>query len=230
MKTSAIRRRFLKGAAATLAAAPLAGVGRGESARAQTGGRISHGIAMHGEPALPPDFRHLPYANPDAPRGGRVSIGYQGTFDSLNPYNLKAGSTSQGLTGNIFQTLMTRSTDEPFTLYCLVAESVETDAARSYVQFRLRPEARFSDGAPVTSADIRFTFDQLKTKGRPQQRAAFSLVKAIDTTQHTATLVFADGSSKVVKVRPDVVLKTEYLNRQLVIRLTSAFAVGVETE
>lgn len=181
MKTSAIRRRLLKGAAATLAAAPLARLGRGESARAQTGRRISHGIAMHGEPALPPDFRHLPYANPDAPRGGRVSIGYQGTFDSLNPYNLKASSTSQGLTGNIFQTLMTRSTDEPFTLYGLVAESVETDAARSYVQFRLRPEARFSDGAPVTSADIRFTFDLLKTKGRPQQRAAFSLVKAIDT-------------------------------------------------
>ena len=142
---------------------------------------VRHGIAMHGEPALPADFAHLPHVNPDAPKGGRVSIGFQGTFDSLNPYNLKAGSAAQGLTGNIYQTLMARSADEPFTLYGLIAQTIETDAARSYVTFRLNPAARFSDGKPVTTEDIRFTFELLRQRGRPQQRVAFSMVKSVET-------------------------------------------------
>ncbi len=139
-----------------------------------------HGIAMHGEPALPPDFTHLPYADPDAPKGGRLSIGFQGTFDSLNPFNLKAGSTAQGLNTNVFQTLMMRSLDEPFTLYGLIAQSIETDEAREHVTFRLDPRARFSEGTPITAADVLFTFELLKTKGRPQQRAAYSQVKKIE--------------------------------------------------
>ena len=142
---------------------------------------LSHAIAMHGEPALPADFDHLPYADPQAPKGGRLTLGFEGTFDSLNPFNLKAGSTSQGLIGNVFQSLMARSGDEPFTLYGLIAQSIETDAARSHVIFHLDPRARFSDGEPITSQDVRFTFDLLKSKGRPQQRAAFSLVRSIDT-------------------------------------------------
>ena len=142
---------------------------------------ISHAIAMHGEPALPADFDHLPYADPQAPKGGRLTLGFEGTFDSLNPFNLKAGSTSQGLIGNVFQSLMARSGDEPFTLYGLIAQSIETDAARSHVIFHLDPRARFSDGEPITSQDVRFTFELLKSKGRPQQRAAFSLVRSIDT-------------------------------------------------
>jgi len=141
---------------------------------------------MHGEPALPPDFQNLPYANPAAPKGGRLAMGFQGTFDSLNPFNLKAGSTAQGLNTNIFQTLMTRSTDEAFTLYGLVAQSIETDEARSFVVLRLNPLARFSDGTPITSADVRFSFELLKRKGRPQHRAAYSLVKGIETPdEHT---------------------------------------------
>ncbi|WOJ90773.1 extracellular solute-binding protein [Methylocapsa polymorpha] len=137
-------------------------------------------IAMHGEPDLPAGFDHLPYVEPNAPKGGRLTIGFQGTFDSLNPFNLKAGSTAQGLNGNVFETLMTRSLDEPFTLYGLIAQTIETDADRSFVTFRLDPRAHFSDGVPITSADVLFTFNLLKTKGRPQQRAAYSLVKAID--------------------------------------------------
>ncbi|MBL8588733.1 MAG: ABC transporter substrate-binding protein, partial [Methylobacteriaceae bacterium] len=143
-------------------------------------GRRAHAIAMHGEPALPADFHHLPYANPDAPKGGRLIWGLQGAFDSLNPFNVKAGSTAQGLNGNVFQTLMARSLDEPFTLYGLIAESIETDAARSYAIFHLNPAARFSDGAPITADDVLFTFELLKTKGRPQQRAAYSQVKAAE--------------------------------------------------
>jgi len=139
-----------------------------------------HGIAMHGAPALPPDFDHFPYAEPSASRGGRLRVGLAGTFDSLNPFNLKSGSAAQGLVGNIFQTLMARSQDEPFTLYGLIALSIETNADRSLVTFRLDPRARFSDGKPLTAADVLFTFDLLKAKGRPQQRIAYNLVKSIE--------------------------------------------------
>jgi peptide/nickel transport system substrate-binding protein len=138
-------------------------------------------IAMHGAPALNATFDHLPYADPAAVKGGRLAVGFFGTFDSLNPFNLKAGSTSQGLNTNVFETLMARSLDEPFTLYGLIARTIETDAGRTSVTFRLDPRAHFSDGVPITSADVRFTFELLKTKGRPQQRAAYSLVKSIQT-------------------------------------------------
>ena len=109
-------------------------------------GLTTYAIAMHGQPALPADFSRLPYVDPQASRGGHLALAYQGTFDSLNPYNLSAGSTAQGLIGNVFQSLMLRSLDEPFTLYGLIAQSIETDDARSYVISRLDPRARFSDG------------------------------------------------------------------------------------
>lgn len=166
-------------AAAALLVAPLISACGYALASESTGPK--HGIAMHGEPALPPNFTHLPYARPDAPKGGRLVIGFQGAFDSLNPFNLKAGSAAQGINTNIYQTLMVRSTDEPFTLYGLLAETIETDAARTWVIFRLNPKARFSDGRPVTSADVRFTWDLLRKRGRPQHRAAYNLVRAIET-------------------------------------------------
>ncbi len=140
-----------------------------------------YAIAMHGAPALQPDLTHFSYANPAAPKGGRLVIGFQGTFDSLNPFNIKSGSTAQGLNTNIFQTLMARSADEPFAMYGLIAKSIETDADRTYAIFRLDPRARFSDGTPITSADVLFTFELLKEKGRPQQRAAYTLVKHVET-------------------------------------------------
>ena len=152
----------------------------GPPAIADSVGPAAGAIAMHGEPALPPDFDHLPYVNPTAPKGGALNLAYLGAFDSLNPYNVKALSTAQGLIGNVYQSLMTRSADEPFTLYGLIAKSIETNPARDKVVFHLDPAAKFSDGTPITSADVVFTFNLLKAKGRPQQRAAFSLVKSID--------------------------------------------------
>ena len=137
-------------------------------------------IAMHGEPALGRGFDHLPYANPDAPQGGRLALAYLGAFDSLNPYNVKALSTAQGLIGNVYQSLMTRSADEPFTLYGLIAKSIETDDARDRIIFHLDPEARFSDGSKIAAADVLFTFNLLKTKGLPSQRAAYALVRSVD--------------------------------------------------
>jgi peptide/nickel transport system substrate-binding protein len=151
----------------------------GPSAIAGGVGPPADAIAMHGEPALPADFDHLPYVNPQAPKGGTLNLAYLGAFDSLNPYNVKALSTAQGLIGNVYQSLMTRSADEPFTLYGLIAKSIETNPARDHVVFHLDPAAKFSDGTPITSADVVFTFNLLKAKGRPQQRAAFSLVKSI---------------------------------------------------
>ena len=148
------------------------------SARADTA-PPTYAIAMHGAPALPADFPHLPYANPDAPKGGRLSLAYLGAFDSLNPYNVKALSTAQGLVGNVYQSLMTRSADEPFTLYGLIARSIETDEARDFIVFHLNPAAHFSDGGAITAADVVFTFNLLKAKGLPSQRAAYSLVKSV---------------------------------------------------
>src|SRR5208282_2781841 len=120
--------------------------------RAEIGEPIG-AIAMHGAPALPPNFAHFPYVNPDAPKGGRLDLAYLGAFDSLNPYNVKALSTAQGLVGNVYQSLMARSADEPFTLYGLIAKSLETDDARDRLVFHLDRTAHFSDGSPITAAD-----------------------------------------------------------------------------
>ncbi len=130
---------------------------------------------------MPPDFAALPYVDRNAPKGGRLRLAYLGTYDSLNPFNVKALSTAEGLDDHVFQTLMARSRDEPFTLYGLIAQSIETDASRDYATFRLDPRAHFSDGSPITAEDIRFSFELLRSKGRPQQRAAFGLVKSVET-------------------------------------------------
>jgi peptide/nickel transport system substrate-binding protein len=141
----------------------------------------TYAIAMHGAPALGPDFAHLSYVNPDAPKGGRLALAYLGAFDSLNPYNVKALSTAQGLVGNVYQSLMMRSADEPFTLYGLIARSIETDEARDFVAFHIDPAAHFSDGERITAADVVFSFNLLKAKGLPSQRAAYALVKSVTT-------------------------------------------------
>lgn len=147
-----------------------------------------HGIAMHGEPALPVDFAHLPYADPDAPKGGRIVFGVQGTFDTLNTFSVR-GIAAQGIVpplGLVTQGLMARSYDEPFSLYGLVAESIETPDDRSWVRFRINPRARFSDGTPVTSADVLFSWDLLKTKGKPNFRNWYGKVtKAEAPDAHT---------------------------------------------
>ena len=151
----------------------------GMTTPASAQGRMS-ALAMYGQPAFAGTLP-LPYANPAAPKGGKIELGLQGTFDSLNPFNLKAGSTAQGLNSNVFQTLMMRSLDEPFTLYGLIAETCETDDARSFILFHLSPKAHFSDGHALTTEDVLFSFNLLKTQGRPQQRAAYAQVKHVDS-------------------------------------------------
>src|SRR6202048_918751 len=100
----------------------------------------SYAIAMHGAPALPADFTHMPYANPDAPKGGRLVWGILGTFDSLNPLIVR-GLAIQQVRGFVIESLMARGNDEAFTLYGLLAKSVETDDARTFVTFHIDPKA-----------------------------------------------------------------------------------------
>ena len=142
-------------------------------AAAQDGPRPAarHAIAMHGEPALPEGFAHFPYANPEAPKGGRIDYAVQGSFDSLNPFIVQ-GDGARGLFDqyfgmNVFESLMLRSRDEPFTLYPLIAETIETDEERSFVEFTLDPRARFSDGVPITADDVVFTMELMAEKARP---------------------------------------------------------------
>lgn len=144
-------------------------------------GAQSHGIAMYGEPALPPDFVSLPYANPDAPKGGRIVFGESGGFDSLNPFIVN-GIAPAGLTAHTVETLLGRSFDEPFTLYGLLAESVTTDEARTYVEFTLREGARFSDGSPVTVEDVIWSFETLGTQGQPRYSAAWKKIGKVEQT------------------------------------------------
>lgn len=131
-------------------------------------------VAMHGEPALKVGFRHFPYANPDAPKSGKITYGVIGTFDGLNPFVIRSfRTTARGLFadeqfgGLVYETLMVRSRDEPFTLYGLIADKVSLNEERTEIVFHLNPKAKFSDGVPISVDDVLFTFDLLKTNGRP---------------------------------------------------------------
>jgi len=135
----------------------------------------SYAIAMHGKPALPPDFTHMPYANPDAPKGGRLIWGILGTFDSLNPLIVK-GLAVQQIRNYVVESLLARGNDEAFTLYGLLAKSVEIDDERTYVTFHLDPRARFSDGKPVLADDVVFSWQLLRDHGRPNHRQYYTKV------------------------------------------------------
>lgn len=136
---------------------------------------------MYGAPALPPDFVSLPYANPDAPKGGRIVFGNTGGFDSLNPF-VQKGTSPWQLRFWGYESLMGRSWDEPFTLYGLLAESIRTAPDRSWVEFTLRPEARFSDGSPVTVEDVIWSYATLGTQGHLRYRGFASQIESIVQT------------------------------------------------
>ena len=169
------------------------------------GAEPKHGIAMYGEPQLPPDFVFLPYANPDAPKGGRIVQGEVGSFDSLNPHILK-GRVPWQLRFLAHESLMGRSYDEPFTLYGLLAESVETADDRSWVEYTLRSEARFSDGSPVTVEDVIWTYETLGTVGHPRYRGSWEKVSSIEAVgERTVRITFNtddDELALIMGMRP----------------------------
>jgi peptide/nickel transport system substrate-binding protein len=147
-----------------------------------------HGIAMQGEPALAPDFKSLPYANPDAPQGGQLRQAITGSFDSVTPFIVK-GTAASGVRTYVFESLMGRNWDEPFSLYGLLAESIDVSGDRQTFTFKLRPQAKFSDGTAVTAADVVFTMETLRDKGRPNFKNSYSKVSKVETPDER-TVVF----------------------------------------
>ena len=136
---------------------------------------------MYGAPALPPDFVSLPYVNPDAPKGGQITLANTGGFDSLNPY-VRKGKVPWQLRFFTHDTLMGRTWDEPFALYGLLAESIETPDDRSWVEFTLRKGTRFSDGSPLTVADVIFSYELLGTQGHPRYHGLWRQIETIEQT------------------------------------------------
>ncbi len=147
---------------------------------------------MTGSPKYTAQSDHLDYANPAAPKGGTLKQAAIGTFDTVNPYNIK-GKSVQGM-DQVTDRLMARVWDEPFTMYPMIAEQVDVPADRSSITFYLNPKARFHDGSPILADDVLFTFETLKTYGRPNMRRIYKLVsKAEKLDDRTVKFSLGDG-------------------------------------
>lgn len=131
----------------------------------------AHGVSSFGELKYPADFSHFDYVNPEAPKGGTFSTWAFGTFDSLTPFILK-GNPARG-SGLFYDTLLVGNLEEPDAMYGLLAHRIEYPETREWVIFHLRPEARFSDGSPVTAQDVVFSYETLRDKGRPSFKTTF---------------------------------------------------------
>lgn len=155
-----------------------------------------HAIAMHGTPKEDANFKQFNYVNPDAPKGGTMRLNIVGTFDSLNPYIVK-GRPAEGLT-YIYESLLARTQDEPFTLYPLIAEKIDVKSDRSGIRFHINPKARWQDGKPVTADDVYFSWMTLRDKGKPTHRSYYKKVEKAEVNDaHTITFLFKknpDGS------------------------------------
>ncbi|CCV13672.1 extracellular solute-binding protein [Mesorhizobium sp. STM 4661] len=162
-----------------------------------------HAIAMQGEPALRADYTHFNYVNPDAPKGGSITYCVVGTFDNLNPFILKSlRTTARGMIdtvyGNlVFEPLMQRNYDEPFSLYGLLASSADMDPERKSIEFHLDPKAKWSDGQPVTPEDVLFTYDVFTDKGRPPYSARMKMIAKLEKTgDHSVRFTFNDEANR----------------------------------
>ncbi|WP_136246743.1 extracellular solute-binding protein [Halomonas borealis] len=154
-----------------------------------------HALALYGDPALPADFQHFRHVDPEAPVGGTLARGANGSFDSTNPF-IAQGTPAAGLNA-IYDTLMVSNPDEPFTMYGLLAEGIRLDPERQWIEFDIDPDARFHDGEPVTAADVIFSFDTLTAQGQPFYAAYYADVRdvrAID--EDTVHFDLADGESR----------------------------------
>ena len=140
--------------------------------RADPAIHLGHGFAMHGEPLYPTPDVTLPYLRADAPKGGAVKFATLGTYDSFHPFTLK-GVPAVGI-GALWETLCWHSPDEPFTVYGTIAETIEVPQDRSWVAFTLRPQAKWSDGSPITVEDVIWSFDTLKAKGQPRYASYYA--------------------------------------------------------
>lgn len=165
------------------------------TATATADSTISHGIAMHGDLKYPAEFTHFDYVNPDAPKGGRVIQSAQGTYDNFNPFIIK-GTPADGV-GLIYDSLLGRAQDEPFSLYGLLAEKLEVADDRSWITFHLRPDAKFSDGEAVNADDVIYSFKLLREKGSPFYRAYYADITNIEAVNDkTVKFTFKNGDNR----------------------------------
>ncbi|MBC7950941.1 MAG: ABC transporter substrate-binding protein [Rhodospirillaceae bacterium] len=159
-------------------------------------GEPRHAIAMHGEPKYRSGFAHFDYVNADAPKGGDLRLADQGTFDNLNPYIVK-GQTPERVDVLVFETLLTSSADEPFSMYGLIAESVDTPPDRSWATYTIRPQARWHDGTPITPDDVIFSLDILRAKGAPNYRFYYAGVDKVEKVGERAVkFTFKPGDNR----------------------------------
>jgi microcin C transport system substrate-binding protein len=170
------------------AAVPAGGDRPGEVVR-------THALSLLSAPSLPADFPHWPWANPDARKGGEVVLTRLGSFDSFNPFILR-GTADSGVL-SIYDTLMAANPDEATAEYGLLAETVELPADRRGVTFELRESARWHDGRPVTAEDVIFTFNALRTQGRPFYRAYWAdVTEVVAETPRRVTFRFRDAGNR----------------------------------
>ena len=154
----------------------------------------SHAIAMHGSPKYSSDFKHVDYVNPNALKGGKVTFSSTGSYDSFNPFILK-GSAAAGI-GNLYETLTTSSSDEAFTEYGLIAESIEWPKDRSWVAYTIREEAIWHDGKKITPEDVIWTFNTLMEKGHPFYKYYYGdVVEAIKESDNKVRFNFKGNTN-----------------------------------
>jgi len=163
------------------------------AARAQDA-TVSHAITTFGDPPkYPADFAHLDYVNPDAPLGGEMSQWAFGGFDSLNPYSVQGRAAA--LSSAAYESILTSTADEIGTSYCLLCETLEVPADRSWVIFNLRPEVRFADGSPMTAEDVLFSYQTFLAKGLTDFRTVLAeqVEKAEILGPHRIKFTFKSG-------------------------------------
>ncbi|MEM7650469.1 MAG: extracellular solute-binding protein [Pseudomonadota bacterium] len=180
------------------------------------GPKAMHAIALHGTPKYGPDFTHVSYANPNAPKGGTLKLNAIGTFDSLNPFIVK-GKPAAGMSfirsGLVYESLMQNSWDEPFTLYGVIAESIEMAEDRSWVAFNLREEAQWADGKPITAEDVVWTFETLRDQGQPFFKAYYgdvSKAEALDERRVKFTFSVAGNAELPLIIAEMSILPKHY--------------------
>lgn len=180
-------------AMALAAGAAICGLALATAARAEEKVITSHGISTFGDLGLPADFTHLPYVNPDAPKGGELSESWVGGFDSMNPFSVK-GRAAIGST-IMLESILTGTADEIGASYCLLCATLEYPEDRSWVIFNLRDDVKFSDGTPLTAEDVLFSFETLRTKGLNDFRVVFNqyVAGAEVLDPHRIKFTFVEG-------------------------------------
>lgn len=199
-----VSRRSLLSSGLTAAGASLLPVGARRAFAQQNsleidrsawgGGAVtrSHGDSLVGDLKYPPDFTHFEYVNVDAPKGGEARRADYGRFDNLNPYIVRGTAPTHMLF--YWEPLMRQPFDENASHYGLIAEWMEKPEDASWAAFRLRDEARFSDGTPVTVDDVLFSLEMFKTKATPRYVAYYqNVVEAVDEGDRVVRFVF-DGT------------------------------------